>query len=317
MKEDISQLVEQNLENINLENPDYAVKEIQGGENNRIFEISSENRRLIARTSNKVSEDRIRHEAGILELLEKEEVENVPRKIFLEDSDLAGQPVLIETSVGTRDIEFSEMSREELRDFAEQLARIHSITPDSYNRKFGKNEPKEASMEKEMGSNFEKYSRQPYRNYMEMADAVDPRVKDMFRRQKSIYGKLTEVNGKLPWRMVHGDPADNIRTDGRKVFIIDWEFCRPGVPFFELIYTFRHNDVDREERQQFLQYYRTFRDTSEIAEQNADLWEKFLAFNDMIWAAERKEKEKRAGGDVSEYEDLFEERMKELEKLHR
>jgi Ser/Thr protein kinase RdoA (MazF antagonist) len=313
--EEVSQLVKNNLENLALKNSDYTVRKIEGGENNRIFEIQSDERDLILRLSNQVSEDRISHEAKILNLLEEEGVENVPRKVYFEESKLLDQPVLIETKVGERDISFCEMGEEDLEEFAERLGKIHSITPERFNEKFGREVPNEASMEEHLKENFEKYSKKPFEKYLELAGEADPRVEEMFERQKRIYEEIIQEEKKLPWRMVHGDPAENIRSDGEQIFIIDWEFCRPGVPFFELIYTFRHNSVSEEKREEFLRIYRKFRETSKVAERNAEKWEKFLAFNDMIWAAKRKEKARDRGGDGSKYEGIFEQRMKNIEKL--
>lgn len=322
MKEEIREWVEQNRDEIAIGESNFSLEEISEGESNHVFKLEAEDEmlvktsdKLVLRTSLDVSEDRIPHEAKILELLDNEDVENVPRKIYFDDSNLIGQPVLVQTFVGEKDIDFKEMNREQREELAKRLAEIHSLTPENYNKLFDENEPKTASMNKELGDNFGKYSKKPYNDYLELVEEVDPRIEKAFRKQKEIYQEMIQEDGELPWRIVHGDPASNIRASGDEIYLIDWEFCRPGVPRFELIYTFRHNDVSREKRDEFFEIYNKYRETSEVAEKYAKKWEKFLAFNDMIWAAKRKEKVREKGDDPSKYEDIFEQRMKQLDEM--
>ena len=297
MEEKVRTWIEQNRNEIGIGKSDFSLEELTEGESNHVFKLEAEDEMLvktsdemIVRTSLDISEDRILHEAKILDLLEEEDIENVPRKIYVENSELIGQPVLVQTYVGDRNIYFNEMNQEQLEELAKRLAEIHSLTPEKYNELFDKDEPETVSMEKELGDNFRKYSRDPYEEYKDLVDKVDPRVESAFRKHKKIYQEMIQEEGDLPWRMVHGDPASNIRASGDEIYLIDWEFCRPGVPRFELIYTFRHNGVSTEKRQEFLEIYRQYRETSEVAEKHSGKWEKFLAFNDMIWAAKRKEK---------------------------
>lgn len=321
MEDKIQAWVEENREELGIGESDFRLVELTEGESNHVYRVESEEELLIkasgivVRTSLEVSDDRIARESKVLDVLEGEGFSRVPRKVYFEDSELVGQPVLAQTFVGEHDIDIGEMNPEQKDNFAKRLAELHSITPESFNEAFGEEEPMEVSMEYELEGNFEKYSREPFEEYVEKADSIDERVKSLFRKQKELFNEMIETEGLLPWRMNHGDPSNNVRATGEDIFLIDWELGRPGVPRFELVYMFRHNDMSVEERREFLNLYRNYRSTSDFADKMADKWERFLAFNDMIWAAKRKERVKERNEDASRYEEMFEKRIENLEKM--
>ena len=324
MKDKIKDWVEENRDELGIGESDFSLEEMTGGESNHVFKLVASDKmvvkasdEMIVRTSLDISEDKITHESKILDMLEEAGVEDVPRKIYYEDSDLLGQPALVETFEGDQNVNVREMNDKQLENFARKLAEIHSLKPEIYNEKFGENEPETASMKKEMEGNFEKYSKQPYEEYKRKTDSFDSRVEEFFERQKELYQEMTGSKTDLPWRLVHGDPSNNVRTSENEIYLIDWELAKPGVPRFELIYMFRHNKMEDEEREKFLENYRQHRNTWTGADKYAEKWEKFLAFNDMIWAAKRKERVKQKGDDPSKYEEMFERRLNQLEKFYR
>lgn len=321
MKDKIREWVEKNRKDLGLKDSSFSLNEMTNGESNHVYKVEAEEDILvkasefIVRISLDISEDRIAHEAKMIDLLKEEGVRNVPEKILFDDSSAIGQPVLAETYIGEYDIGVKDMDRRQLETFAQKLAAVHSTGPESYNQIFGEDEPEQVSMEEELAGNFEQYSKEPFEQYRKKVDEVDPRVKRFFQKQKELYSRMIESDGRLPWKMTHGDPSNNVRASENNIYLIDWELARPGVPRFELIYMFRHNDMSQEEREEFLKIYRKYRETSEFADDHASRWEKFLAFNDMIWAAKRKEKVKEKGEDALKYEEMFEKRLTELENM--
>ncbi len=321
MEDKIDTWIRENRENLGIADSSFQLIELTKGESNHVYKVEPEGAlvvkasELIVRTSLDVSDDRIGRESKVLDLLAEEDIDRVPRKIYFEDSEFLGQPVLAQTFVGDHDIEIGDMNHEQRDNFAEMLAELHSISPESFNEAFDEDEPEKVSMEYELEGNFEKYSREPFEEYVEKTDRVNERLKSLFEKQKRLFDEMIESEGFLPWRMTHGDPSNNVRASKDEIFIIDWELSRPGVPRFELVYMFRHNNMDEEAREEFLELYRQYRSTSDFADRMAEKWEKFLAFNDMIWAAKRKERVKEKGGNASKYEEMFEKRLTKLENM--
>lgn len=321
MKDKIEAWIRENRENLGIADSSFQIVELTKGESNHVYKVESDESmvvkasELIVRTSLDVSDDRIGRESKVMDVLAEENIDRVPRKIYFEDSEFLGQPVLAQTFVGNHDIKIGDMNHEQKDNFAEMLAELHSKTSESYNRIFEEEEPEEVSTEYELRGNFEKYSKEPYEEYKEKSESVDARLERLFERQKNLYRRMINSEGTLPWRMTHGDPSNNVRSSGNDIFLVDWELSRPGVPRFELIYMFRHNEMNEEAREELLELYRKYRPTSDFADEMAEKWEKFLAFNDMIWAAKRKERVKEKGGNASKYEEMFEKRLTELENM--
>jgi aminoglycoside phosphotransferase (APT) family kinase protein len=321
MEDKIEAWVEENRDNLGIADSSFQLTELTKGESNHVYKIETDEDMIVkasdmvVRTSLEVSDDRIGRESKVLDVLAEEGIDRVPRKIYFEDSEFLGQPVLAQTFIGDQDIEIGDMNHEQKDNFAEMLANLHSISPESFNEAFDEDEPEKVSMEYELEGNFEKYSREPFEEYVEKVDKVDERVKSLFEKQKRLFDEMIESEGFLPWRMTHGDPSNNVRASKDEIFMIDWELSRPGVPRFELVYMFRHNNMDEEAREEFLELYRQYRSTSDFADRKAEKWEKFLAFNDMIWAAKRKERVKDMDKDAEEYEKMFEKRLTELENM--
>lgn len=93
-------------------------------------------------------------------------------------------------------------------------------------------------------------------------------------------------------------------------YLIDWEFSSVGYPENEILYFFIHEDLSQEQKNIFLEEYQKHRELGEDFGETRKFYDKFLAFNDMIWAAKRVEK----GED--KHRDLLEERLEHLEKLY-
>jgi len=322
MKQRVKNWINENGGSLGIRS-DFKLIEIRRGESNHVFKLKAEEEMLhgvseaVIRTTKGLSEDRISNEADMLEFLENENIENVPRKIYADYLDEIAQFVLVETSVGQKDKDLEELNEIQYKNFIKKLAEIHSIDAKSYNSFFGTDEPQKVTMKYRFQDVFEEYSKGRYEEYSNIADKVDSRVEKLYEKQKKLYKRMASVEGKIPWRLVHGDAAGNIRVSGDEVFIVDWEFSKLGVPMFELIYIFRHNELSNKQRRRFLNEYKKHRKPPKLVEDYADEWERFLAFNDVIWTALRKEKIKRKGEDASEYADLLEKRIEKLNEMHK
>lgn len=285
----------------------YSIKDVKSGESNHNFIICADNEKYVLRVSREISrENRLENEAEKLEFLEQQGIENVPRKIFFrKNTDLGA--ILLETFVGEEDLNSEKMNEKRLRSLAQKVAEIHSIPVEKCSDFFG-TEKKEVNLKEIYQNDFEKWSKRPFNEYRELTDNVDQRIKKYFEKQKQLLRKIPDL--KVEKGLVHGDLGFNIRASGNCVSIVDWEFSRVDYPENEILYCFEHEDLNSEQRETFLVEYQKHRELEEDFEQTRKFYSKFLAFNDMIWAAKRVEKGEE------KHQDLLEERLEYLEKLY-
>lgn len=286
---------------------DASVEHERDGLSNITYRASWGGDTYILKTPNGIGESRIENEAEALEILEREGVENVPRKTFYASPDSLRQEVLVQTHVGEKESGIQKLDGKQRENFIELLAEVHSIRPMTYNQVFEKDKNGSGRLLEDVRSTFRSQSEERYDFYRKETDNFDPRVKEIFEEQENLVNRMN--NGRVEYRLVHGDLSRNMRVDGEDVFLYDWENCSIGIPRFELIFFFLHNDMDREERENFLQDYRKYRDIPEAAEDAAEDYEEFLRINDMLWAGMMKEKALNAGKDPSKYSEMFERRV--------
>ncbi|MFB6174928.1 MAG: aminoglycoside phosphotransferase family protein [Candidatus Nanohalobium sp.] len=289
---------------------DFELEERKTGESNHNFIIEAEEERYVLRVSRQVSRrSRLREEAEALDFLEEQEVEHVPRLEWFGETEIGA--VLIETFVGEENIQKGDFDEEELRRSAELLADIHKISTEEYNDFFGTQKEQKASLRKIYAREYRKWSERPYNEYLDAAEEPDERLKEAYRRQEKLFKTVPDIE--VPQRPVHGDLGFNVRKSGEKVFFVDWEYFTTGFPGHDVVYFFEHEGLDEEEREVFLEEYRRHRELDKAFEENRERYRKFLAFNDMIWAAKRLE---TGEGDQEKMQEIFDEKMELLEKLH-
>jgi len=318
MKTDIEDWIVENKHKIGFDS-EIEIKDISKGESNHTFEIEclKSDQSKILRTSLSISDDRIKHESKILTLLENLNLQDVPRKIYYQEKTSLNQPILVETFVGTADIETKDLNKKQVKNLAHKLAKIHSIEPKEYNKFMKAETPSKSTLGYEFREDFKKYSKTPFEAYKKLSKDIDKRITNFYKKQKEIVKEAENVGDKLSWGMCHGDISHNIRINSdNSLSLIDWELARPGIPRFELVYLFKHSKFSKSMQNSFLEEYEKVREIPSVAEAWSNKRWKFLAFNDMIWAAKRKEKLKHRGKDYFKYEKLFEKRLKELEELY-
>lgn len=315
MKERISQWLEQRKEEIGMNN--YKLEDIveEKGVSNYIFPIKARED-LILRTNMPPSTDRIPHEAKVLKFLEKYNIPRVPRLIYYEKETPIGQPILIETSVGEEDISFSEMTEAHYESLASLLAEVFSIPIEDYNDFFNEDNPKKVDGAEFYEKLFKKHSLNPYREYMELCEQPDDRIKKFFRKQKKLIKKVKEKSPLLPMKFVQADLGNNFRHDGDEIYLIDWELATLS-PVTPVVPSFTQNQVSWEKQKSFFTILKKYVDMVKFDEEMMEMQRKGILFNDMIWAARRLEQEKQDNGDVEKYRKLFNKRMRRLEKAYK
>jgi aminoglycoside phosphotransferase (APT) family kinase protein len=287
-----------------------SVDHERDGLSNIAYRITCDGGEYILKTPNGIGKSRLGNEAGGLEVLEREGIETVPRKVFYGEPELLGQEVLVQTAVGGTESSIKKLDEKQRENFIQLLAEIHSIRPDAYNEVFESEEKASGRLMEDVRSTFEEHSVNRYEFYRKETDDFDTRVEEIFEEQKKLMDRIED--GEVDHRLVHGDLSRNMRVEEKKVFLYDWENCSIGIPRFELIFFFLHNDMDEVEREDFLDDYREYREIPEAAENAAEEYEKFLRINDMLWAAMMKEKALKAGKEPSKYSEMFERRVEKL-----
>lgn len=276
------------------------------GESNHNFVIEGDER-LVLRVTKEISrKSRLENEAEKLEFLENEGIEGVPRKFFFEKDTEIGE-VLIQTFVGEEKLDKDNLNEERIRSMARKIAEIHSIPVENY-REFSNTQVQERRSLKDIfEEDYRKWSKRPFEEYRELAETINEQVEYYFSKQKNLLNEITDKQ--VEQSLCHGDLGFNIRATGNEVFIIDWEFSRINHPGIEIIYCFEHEELEKSQRSIFLDEYRKIRETDDVFDFLREIYPKFLAFNDLVWAAKRVEE-----GD--DKEELMEKRLNELQRYY-
>lgn len=289
---------------------EFELKDRRAGESNHNFILEAEGERYVLRVSRDVSRrSRLREEAKALEFLEEQGVENVPRKEWFGETEIGA--VLIETFVGEEDLEAGDFKEQDLKNSAKLLAEVHSIPIESFNDFFGTDREEEKSLREIYAIEYRKWSERPYNEYLEEAEGADERLKEAHRQQEKLFKTIPDIE--VEQRPVHGDLGFNVRKGSGNVFFVDWEYFTSGFPGHDVVYFFEHEGLDEEEREVFLEEYRRHRSLDEAFEENRDRYRKFLAFNDLIWAAKRLE---TGEGDQEKMQRIFDEKIELLDDLY-
>lgn len=289
---------------------DFELTDKRSGESNHNFIIEADGEKYVLRVSRNVSRrSRLREEAEALEFLEENSVENIPRKEWFGETEIGA--VLIETYVGEKDLDKGDFTEKELEKSAELLAEIHSISITEYNEFFGTEKEEDASLREIYATEYKKWSERPYREYLETAEETDERIEKAYKLQEQLFENVPDI--KVDQRPVHGDLGFNVRRSSDKIFFVDWEYFTAGYPGHDIVYFFEHEGLSMDQREIFLEEYRRHRELDDVFEENRERYRKFLAFNDAVWAAKRIAS---GEGDRDKMEDIFEEKISQLESLH-
>ena len=291
-------------ENTGISDPE--IVDIREGEGNRNFIVDAD-QRYVARVSKEVSKSRLQNEYEALSFLASEDIEDIPSPVCFENNTHLG-PVLVENFVGSEDIKKGDYTSSELIRLAKLVAEIHCISVERYNSANGSNMDNSKSLRELFMRDFCEWGWRPYKEYLELAD--DPRdvIKNYFRKHEELVGEIPDVE--VNQAFTHGDLGFNCRRDSDGIYLIDWEFARIDYPGNEILYFFEHADLDQKQQELFLEEYRRHRDLGEAFDKARKLYPKFLAFNDMIWAA------KRVAKGEDKHRGLLEDRLERLSEIY-
>ncbi len=281
------------------------------GENNHNYILKSRSENYVVRIPRKGSESRLASEAEMLEFLDEEGISNVPNRILYSE-EYEGREVLVESHVGERELQSGDLNERKLENLASLLADIHSIPISSYNDFFGKSKPEKTTLEKVYREDFQKWSQERLEEYHRLCDEPDERLEKYSPKQRELF-ESADLDVEVPITVIHGDLSHNIRGSGDDIYIIDWELGRSGYPVHDLLYFLHRQDLDMDQKEHLLSAYRKHRDLPGY-EKTKNIYPKFLAFNDVIWAANRMVKNK--GEERERFRSMFEDRMERLENVY-
>jgi len=309
-KERVENWIEENKDRIGLEA--FSIDDVRKGESNHNFIIQTGSEKLVLRVSREISRrNRLENEYLSLKLLENEDIDDVPRSKFF-SSDTEFGAVIIESFVGVKDLNRAgEMEKTHIEKLAEMLAKIHQIGIGKYNRVFDKYEDKEKSLRSVYRKEFEKWSEEPYREYLDTAEEPQNDLKQYFKKQKELVDEVPEV--KVDQSFIHSDLGFNLRTEEDKISIVDWEYGTAGYPGHDIMILFEHGQMSERQRELFLKEYKNHRELGETFQKVRDIHKGFLAFHDAVWAAKRLEKE----GETEDRKKILKRKMKKLETFYK
>ncbi len=301
-KEKVEKWLQQNEDEIGIDFK--GVKISASGESNHNFVIDSTEKLVLRVTKDISRKSRLMNESKVLEFLESQNIGKVPRKIYFKESTELGE-VLIESFVGNEKVDTEDLTENRVRNLAKKVAEIHSIPLEDY-EDFSEEEVNEKrSLNSIFKEDFKKWSKRPYEEYKELCSNPDEQIKDFYEDQEDLLSRIPDKQ--VRQGLCHGDLGFNIRASGDQIYIIDWEFSRINHPDIEILYCFEHLEMSQEQREIFLEEYRKVRNTGEEFELLREIYPRFLAFNDMIWAAKRTEEGENK-------EELLKAKIKELKE---
>ncbi len=308
--EEVRNWLRNNEDSIGLKN--ISVEEVKGGESNHNIILSSDSGRYVLRISKEVSrKNRLENEDKSLKMLQEEDIEQVPRqKYFAKDSPFGA--VIVEDFIGEKDLERAHMlESNQMKSLAKLLGKTHSIDIEKYNEVFGENETGKKNLQEIYQKEFERWSKIPYEEYLEIVEEPREDLKKYFEMQKELLEEIPDIE--VPQSFIHSDLGFNLRTKGDKAVVVDWEYGTSGYAGHDLMILFEHGQLSEDQREEFLEEYRNYRDLGKVFEKVREIHPGFLAFHDAVWAAKRVEQEQ----DKEERKEILNRKLNKLETFYK
>lgn len=284
----IEDWLKSNSEATGLEN--FQIEDVRQGESNHNYIISSDDGKQVLRISRKISRrNRLKNEFQSLQLLDKEDIENVPEQIFFSEDTEFGA-LLIESFVGEEDLTRArQLEDTQIENLAHQMSEIHNIGAEKYNQLFSEEKETQRSLKEIYQDEFDIWSRIPYEEYLDIAENPREDLKHYFEKQKELVKEFGDE--KVDQGFIHSDLGFNLRVSSDEVFIVDWEYGTIGYPGHDIMILFEHGQFSDKQKEKFLEEYQKHRNLSSSFQKVRELHPGFLAFHDAVWAAKRVERE--------------------------
>jgi thiamine kinase-like enzyme len=288
---------------------DSSVHHVRTGENNSVFEVLDNENEFVLKLNRKGGEveKRLSKEADVLRFLEDHNLQTAQLTFFDSDTELGS--VLIQEYIGERDIDYGELSGEQIKSLTSTLSSLHSISIDKYNSFFNKDAKSEFSASEYFMDHVDTVEAF-WKSYTELTEP-EAEIKDLFKKGLEIL-KNIESDQTLKKSFCHMDFINNMRATDDEIYLVDWELARPEMPEYSLITQFRRARIGENDRKMLLQAYREESNRKDsYNELERELWTAFL-MQDFTWILQRLEKEKEAGNNIERYEDKLRDRKKRL-----
>ena len=288
---------------------DLSVQHVRTGENNSVFKASDNHGEFIVKVNRGSGEieNRLSKEAKVLEFLEDRDIRTADPVFFNSDTEIG--PVLVQEHIGERDIEYGELSQEQINSLTNTLSSLHSIPLDEYNSFFNKDMKSEISAS-EYFMEHVKTVEEFWKDYTELTEP-EPELEILFQNGLEMLEDV-ESTKTVNKSFCHMDFINNMRGAEDETYLIDWELARPEPPEYSLITQFRRARLEEDERQKLLEAYREKYDGRDVYDElEKEFWTAFL-MQDFTWILQKLEKEKEAGKSIERYEEKLRDRRKRL-----
>lgn len=279
------------------------------GESNHNFIFESEGEKYVLRSNleEKGSKFRLEQERKILEFLEDQSINFVPRSVKYDET----RKLHITSYIGEQDIGLEEMNHKMIEEWIEKMARIHRLDFKEF-RNFCDRNDYTYSKPETLKQTIQKYGFDRLR-YTE--ENISHELLEWCREKLEKIDENIEEKEEPRIGLSHGDIANNTREGGKQVYFIDWELARfSHHPENMLSYLFIHENLSKERYKMIKDLYREKTGVKDLEESLRES-ERLTRVNDVIWALRRASKMKdREDEGEKEYIQLAEERKEKFEE---
>jgi fructosamine-3-kinase len=295
-----------------------AVSKLGTGTNYDVFLIENDKKKFVLRTSKKgvATKNKLKNEYYILKFLQEQKINFIQQPIFFDRQ----KKLSILTYIPGKEIAISGLNNQQLKIFAKQVAKLHSIKYQQY-QNFAKKNKLKLKHIKTPWENLKEYGLKRFKHVAKncpekyFVDWIKPKLEDNIKYIKNKKWTLNQI------MLNHNDLAgSNIIISKSKVYFIDWEHA-------EFVYNtgtgigVRHilnydKKITKHKIKKLISLYNKYAQKNiKISSATMDKNAKIDKLNDVIWAAMtftemELKKDKRA----KQYKKLTFQRIKEYEK---
>lgn len=189
---------------------------VEEGKNNVNYIFSSDEGGYVLRKARQAKEhETLRNETIVLEFLEAEGIDSVPRSIDFDPE----KHMHIVSFVGQKPIWAEKLDQDELRSWAKQLAQINSLTFEQFEG-FCEESGYDSIKPEKRADKIEGL----YKDLDEIEDSCYESLKNFVRKKLNQIASEEPLELEEPFLM-HSDIANSTRKTNDSFFFIDWEFA--------------------------------------------------------------------------------------------
>jgi len=281
----------------------FEIVERLDGHNNQNFIVKSGGKKYVLRKKKDISEDQdtLETERKVLEFMEAEGVDCVPRSVVYSPED----NIHVISYVGADEVNVEKLDDERLASWAREVAKINQLTFGDY-KEFCENNEYSYSEPKTISEEAEKWKKD--------LDSIeeDQRYADLLRfaeEKIQVFEDLETSKDLELFGLSHNDIPNSTRMGEGRLFLIDWEFSGfSGRPYSDIGAIFAHNMLSEEQKILVKEAYRDVFDVPEDFDNELKLTRNLRHLSSLIWCLGRVSDDK---GDTEKYLD-YARKQKEL-----